>query len=63
MTDLKRVTAVTMDPEAPIEHAMRVRVRRSALPRWLSACFPGGTSSGAPRPAPHQLAEYILRLR
>lgn len=29
MTDLKQVTAVTIDPEATIEHAMRVMVRRN----------------------------------
>jgi CBS-domain-containing membrane protein len=29
MTDLKQVTAVTIDPEASIEHAMRVMVRRN----------------------------------
>lgn len=29
MTDLKQVTAVTIDPEAAIEHAMRVMVRRN----------------------------------
>jgi CBS-domain-containing membrane protein len=29
MTDLKHVTAVTIDPEASIEHAMRVMVRRN----------------------------------
>lgn len=29
MTDLKQVVAVTIDPEASIEHAMRVMVRRN----------------------------------
>jgi CBS-domain-containing membrane protein len=29
MTDLERVAAVTIDPEASIEHAMRVMVRRN----------------------------------
>jgi signal-transduction protein with cAMP-binding, CBS, and nucleotidyltransferase domain len=29
MTDLRQVTAVTIDPEASIEHAMRVMVRRN----------------------------------
>ena len=29
MTDLKQVTAITIDPEASIEHAMRVMVRRN----------------------------------
>lgn len=29
MTDLKQVTAVTIDPEASIEHAMRVMIRRN----------------------------------
>jgi CBS-domain-containing membrane protein len=29
MTDLKQVTAITIDPEAAIEHAMRVMVRRN----------------------------------
>jgi signal-transduction protein with cAMP-binding, CBS, and nucleotidyltransferase domain len=29
MTDLKQVTAVTIDPEASIDHAMRVMVRRN----------------------------------
>ncbi len=29
MTDLKEVTAVTIDPQASIEHAMRVMVRRN----------------------------------
>jgi CBS-domain-containing membrane protein len=29
MTDLEQVTAVTIDPEASIEHAMRVMVRRN----------------------------------
>ena len=29
MTDLQQVTAVTIDPEASIEHAMRVMVRRN----------------------------------
>ena len=29
MTDLREVTAITIDPEASIEHAMRVMVRRN----------------------------------
>jgi hypothetical protein len=29
MTDLKQVTAITIDPEASIDHAMRVMVRRN----------------------------------